>query len=96
MRQPIAGGAPSELTRFSDGQTTDFVWSPDGRRIAVVRKISGAQSVWLVDPRGGEPAKLAEFATGDIFGCRWSIDGKSVLFTYATSTQDVVLIKNVA
>jgi serine/threonine protein kinase/Tol biopolymer transport system component len=96
MRQPIAGGAPSELTRFSDGQTTDFVWSPDGRRIAVVRKISGAQSIWLVDPRGGEPVKLAEFATGDIFGCRWSIDGKSVLFTYATSTQDVVLIKNVA
>jgi serine/threonine protein kinase len=95
MRQPIAGGEPTALTRFAEGQTTDFAWSPDGKRIAVARRVGRSESVWLVEPGGGEPKQLASFTTGAISECHWALDGKRVVFTYGTSSQDVVLIKDV-
>jgi serine/threonine protein kinase len=95
MRQPIAGGEPTALTRFAVGQTTDFSWSPDGKKVAVVRRIGRSESIWVVEPGGGEPKQIANFATGAIAGCRWAVDGKSVVFSYGTSSQDVVLIGNV-
>jgi Tol biopolymer transport system component len=95
MRQAIAGGDPTPLTRFAEGQTTEFAWSPDGRKIAVVRRIGRADSVWVVEPGGGDPKQVAHFPTGAVSDCRWSLDGKSVVFAYGTSTQDVVLISNV-
>jgi serine/threonine protein kinase len=95
MRQPIAGGEPTALTRFTEGQTEDFAWSPDGKKIAAVRRIGRSESVWVVEPGGGEPKQLANFATGAVTECHWALDGKSVVFTYGTSSQDVVLIGNV-
>jgi len=96
MRQAIAGGEPTSLIRFTEGQTAEFAWSPDGRRLAIVRRIGRVESVWVVAPGGGEPKQVARFATGAVFDCRWSLDGKNVIFTYGTATQDVVLISDVA
>jgi Tol biopolymer transport system component len=96
MRQAIAGGEPTALTRFTEGQTTDFVWSPDGRKLAIVRRLGKGESVWVFEPGGGEPKQVAYFPTGNVSECRWSLDGKNLVFAYGTATQDVVLIQGVA
>jgi Tol biopolymer transport system component len=35
--QPIDGGPARPLTHFTDHQLTNFAWSPDGKRLALVR-----------------------------------------------------------
>ena len=35
--QPLAGGAPHQLTHFTDRTVADFAWSRDGTRLAVAR-----------------------------------------------------------
>jgi Tol biopolymer transport system component len=35
--QPIAGGAPHPLTKFTEKDITSFAWSPDGKRLAITR-----------------------------------------------------------
>jgi len=46
--QPIDGGAPRQLTTFSDGRTiADFDWSPDGKQLAVARSITISDIVLL-------------------------------------------------
>jgi eukaryotic-like serine/threonine-protein kinase len=34
-RQPLAGGPPQQVTRFSSGQIFSFAWSPDGRWLSL-------------------------------------------------------------
>ena len=92
MAQPIAGGAPVELTRFTEGVTTLFSWSVDGTRLAVIRRIGPKSGLWLVEPGKGEPKLLAEFRSGAISECRFTPDSKNVYFVYGTSSKDVVLI----
>jgi serine/threonine protein kinase len=38
-QQPVAGGPPKPVTAFPDGlnQISDYAWSPDGKRLAVIR-----------------------------------------------------------
>ena len=37
---PAKGGAPRQLTRFSDGHTiVDYDWSADGTRLVVAREV---------------------------------------------------------
>lgn len=94
MRQPIAGGEPTELTRFTDGVTTGFAWSPDGAHMAVVRRIGQKCGLWSVPAAKGDPKLLAEFRTGAITDPRWTPDSKNVFFVYGTSSKDVVLISD--
>ncbi len=35
--QPITGSAGRQLTHFTSGQTNGFSWSPDGKKLAVLR-----------------------------------------------------------
>jgi Tol biopolymer transport system component len=36
--QPLSGGAPRQLTRFTDGRAIrSFAWSRDGKRLAIAR-----------------------------------------------------------
>ena len=35
--QPLEGGVPLQLSNFKDGSIDSFDWSPDGRRLAIVR-----------------------------------------------------------
>ena len=94
MRVPIAGGEPTQLTRFGEGRTMGLYWSPDGSRLAVVRRIGPKTGLWSVQPGKGEPKLLAEFRGGGITGCRYTVDGKSLVFAYGTSGKDVVLISD--
>jgi len=92
MRQPIAGGEATQVTRFEEGRLTRHEWSPDGRVIALARHIGERESLWTLPAEGGTPQRVTEFKTGAIGEVVWSLDSKSVVFTYGTSSQDVVLI----
>ena len=94
LNQPLAGGEPVVLTRFTEGVTTGFEWSPDGARMAVVRKIGQKAGLWSVASGKGEARLLTEFRTGAISDLRWTPDSKSVFFVYGTSSKDIVLISD--
>jgi Tol biopolymer transport system component len=94
MRQPITGGEPTELTHFTDGVTTFLVWSPDGSRIVVARRVGPKTGLWSIQPGKGEAKLLAEFRTGAVTDPRFALDGTSVAFVYGTSSKDVVLISD--
>jgi Tol biopolymer transport system component len=38
--QPLNGGAPHQLTKFTEKDIVDFAWSPDGARLAITRGTS--------------------------------------------------------
>ena len=45
--QPIDGGAPHPLTRFTDMTINDFAWSSDGKRLAITRGMTLADMVLI-------------------------------------------------
>ena len=46
--QPIDGGAPRQLTRFTDGKKiARFAWSPDGKQLALARAVTTSDIVLL-------------------------------------------------
>lgn len=49
--QPLAGGKPKQLTRFTSGRIFDFNWSPDGKRLLLTRGESTSDVVLLTDIR---------------------------------------------
>jgi Tol biopolymer transport system component len=67
---PLSGGAPRELLEY----VTDADWSPDGKSLAIVRKIKG--KFRLEYPIG----HLLKESTGDITNPRVSRDGDRVAF----------------
>jgi Tol biopolymer transport system component len=93
MRRSIEKDDAVQLTRFTEGRLRGHEWSPDGKRLLLHRRLGQQDSLWLLEPgTGGPPAKLTEFKTGEIFGSRWARDSQSVVFTYGSESQDVVLI----
>jgi dipeptidyl aminopeptidase/acylaminoacyl peptidase len=92
MRQAIAGGDATPLTRFDEGRLIGHEWSPDGKRIALRRQIGEAGSLWTLRPEGGKPERVSELRTGGIGTVLWTPDSQGLVFTYGTSSQDVVLI----
>ncbi|HSE47317.1 MAG TPA: hypothetical protein VLA89_18495, partial [Gemmatimonadales bacterium] len=88
-------GSPRALTHFTEGRMTGHRWSPDGKRIAVKRRIgeNGVDNLWIVNADGSNPVAITDFESGSIGQVRWSADGSRVVFTYGNTTQNVVLIR---
>ncbi|MBN1899737.1 sulfite exporter TauE/SafE family protein [Candidatus Sumerlaeota bacterium] len=69
-------------------QTNDMygVWSPDGEKIAVIRReLSGPlakwdQQIWLMKPDGSQAEILTQLPDAYFGSLTWSSDGKSLLF----------------
>jgi Tol biopolymer transport system component len=55
--QPVAGGAPRQLTDFQQGFIFSFDWSPDGRQLSLLR---GSRSWDIVLIRGRQSIETAE------------------------------------
>jgi len=95
MRRPLGQDRTEQLTHFQDGRTHDFAWSPDGRLLLLLRRVGPADNLWVLDPRSGKPpVMVTSFKTGSIDEYSWARDSKSVVFTYGTHSQDVVLISD--
>jgi dipeptidyl aminopeptidase/acylaminoacyl peptidase len=59
--QPAAGGAPRQLTFFTDHAVRDMAWSPDGSRLAFTADRAGDEQaqVYVVPAGGGDPVRLS-------------------------------------
>ena len=42
FRQDANGSAPAPVTHFTEGRTTGYQWSPDGSRLALIRRTAEA------------------------------------------------------
>ncbi len=70
-------------------------WSPDGRRLAVIRQqANGPASVWIVDPEAAQPyTKLLDFPPGPrVRGIAWMPDGRSLIVGKHDWTSDIVVL----
>jgi Tol biopolymer transport system component len=90
----LDGSAPVELTRFTDGRMVQHRWSPDGKRILLLRRIGTLENLWIVNADGNHPVQLTDFKTGSMANMEWSRDGSRVLFTHGEFNQNVVLIRD--
>jgi Tol biopolymer transport system component len=93
FRQDADGSAPVQVTRFTEGRTTAYQWSPDGSRIALIRRTeAGSASVWVT---GRDGSRLVE-VTGlpsDVFILRWLPDSKRLVVSAGKLSRDVILIR---
>lgn len=93
QQQPAAAPAaqaPSRLFTGSDlfalEQASDPQISPDGTRIAYVRRSGDVmqdrmrQTIWLVDAKTGAQEPLAAAGAGGYFSPRWSPDGRRLAY----------------
>jgi polar amino acid transport system substrate-binding protein len=72
-----AGGG--EQREIAEGR--DPSWSPDGRRIAFIRRDDSALQIWTVSPDGGNLEKLTE-GDADHMYPTWSPDGRQLAFEF--------------
>jgi dipeptidyl aminopeptidase/acylaminoacyl peptidase len=77
-------GKSFQLTR-GDESALGPQWTPDGERIAFLRKVSGKAQVWVIHLHGGEAEPLTK-AEGGVTGFRWSPDGSNLAYTAVDST----------
>lgn len=79
----LASWDPVKLTSAEAADQFDPVWSPDGRRIAFVRKDSTHTSIVLVRSGGGserEVYTLPVNSAREYGGLAWSADGENLIF----------------
>jgi tricorn protease len=97
-KMPTAGGAEQQLTgKGAESQPTEEIWpswSPDGKWIAVQRRVGSTDDVWVYEVATGTFYPVTSF--GDAGKPTWSPDGKSIWFVRVKGKdQDVWLAKNV-
>jgi Tol biopolymer transport system component len=96
---PAAGGAEAQLTGKSavEAQPTEEIWptwSPDGKWIAVQRRVGPTEDVWVYEVATGAFYPVTSY--GDAGKPTWSPDGKSIWFVRVKGKdQDIWLAKNV-
>jgi len=74
-----AGGAPRQLT-FGDEPVRAPRFSPDGQRLAFLRKKAGKPAIHVLDLRGGE-ARALDLGDYEPRVFSWAPDGKALAFT---------------
>ena len=78
-RIPIQGGEPSPLTA-ADASSTEPAFSPDGKRLAFVRKgDDGKGQIHVLPLDGGESQRVTDLPLG-AFDPRWLPDGSGIVF----------------
>jgi len=94
MRLDLASGKSTEVTHFTDGRITQYRWSRDAKLLLLRRRTGNVDNLWVAGADGSHPIAVTDFETGQILDQEWSLDGNRIYFTYGTSGQDVVLVRN--
>jgi serine/threonine protein kinase len=89
-----SAGSARKITHFTDGRLTEHDWSPDLRRLAVVRHDDSGENLWVVNADGSSPKQITKFDGEDIVEFDWTLDSKRVVVRAGTQSRDVVLISN--
>jgi len=78
------GGKPIQLSGLLPTEERDEdvwpTWSPDGKWIAVARRVGTKNDIWLVDPEAKRPA-VQITTDGNCSKPTWSSDGKEIWYT---------------
>lgn len=75
----VADGTPIQLTKTAEDELAP-AWSPDGRRLAFVRRIPGAPCQILVAPvPQGEPRVVGRCSVDSMTRLAWTRDGEILL-----------------
>jgi len=78
---------PRQLTGKEN--SSQPVFSPDGKQIAFVRAVDGRGQIFLLPLEGGEAIQLTKYKYG-AGNPRFSPDGKQILFTASVSLKDLL------
>jgi Tol biopolymer transport system component len=92
-RASLEGTPPERVTRFEEGRITQLAPSPDGERLALVRKIGDDTNVWLTGIDGSQPVQVTRFPGEEVLGIRWKPDGTRLLVVAGRRSSDAVLIR---
>jgi len=82
------------LTHLTDGQITQHLWSKDGKHIAVVRRLSDGENVWLLNADGSQPRQVTHFIGLIVLQMAWAPDNVHVVANAGQFSNDVVLVRN--
>jgi WD40 repeat protein len=91
--ETTAEARPEPVTRFTEGTVTFFEPSPDGTRLAAVRKIGETSNVWVTSANGSNPMQITRFPH-EVFVCRWTPDSQSLIVNAGQRSAEAVLIRN--
>ena len=77
------------------GELRSFVWSPDGKQLAIVGNTTGSGNIYLTDSSGAalQPV-LSDSPLGYLMDVAWSHDGKQLL-TWSVQNNTIVYVMNV-
>jgi serine/threonine protein kinase/Tol biopolymer transport system component len=89
-----ASGKEQQVTRFTDGRITGYQWSPDGSRLALIRRTDEGANVWVTAKDGSRPAQVTQFQSSDVFFARWLPDNRRLAVSAGKLSRDAVLIKS--
>lgn len=78
---------PKQLTAKEN--SSQPVFSPDGKQIAFVRSVDGKPQIFLLSLDGGEAMQLTKYKYGAA-NPKWSPDGKHLLFSAAIPFKDLL------
>lgn len=90
------GGAleTRQLTNLKEGIITQHRWSPDGKHIAVVRRLADGDNIWVLNPDGTQPRQVSHFIGLIVLQMAWATDNVHVVANAGQFSNDVVLVKN--
>ena len=83
------------LKQLTFGKRNDHSpdWSPDGKKIAFVRKRETASQIWILPTDGGKAKHLTKLSRGTVSGVEWSPDGTKLLFLFHPLGKEVKVDK---
>jgi Tol biopolymer transport system component len=89
-----AAGKVVPVTRFTDGRITGHVWSPDGNRLALIRRTDEGANVWVTGRDGIRPVQVTQLPSHDVFFVRWLPDSRRLVVSAGKLSRDAVLIRS--
>ena len=94
FRQDATGGAPVAVTRFTEGRTTGYQWSPDGSRLALIRRTDEGSERLGHGRDGSRPLQVTALPSSDVFAVRWLPDSRSLVVSAGKLSRDAMLIRS--